>query len=65
MPVVVVVVREHRKDFFANKESRLAMREFFRRLWQSNTGAPHTSQMFITNIRFSFWHAFALQKSRC
>src|SRR5690242_13852687 len=50
MPVVVMVVRKHGKDFLANEEGWLAVREFFRALRHGGADSPHSPQVFSVHI---------------
>ena len=54
VPVVVMVVSKHSKDFLANEESGFAVREFFRRLRQRGTNAPDAPQMFSARCGLEF-----------
>src|SRR5574341_1531447 len=44
-PVVVVIVGEHRKDLLTDKESRFAVRDFFRHFGQRQTKTPDSFEM--------------------
>src|ERR1700730_3624919 len=63
MPVVVVVVCKHCEHLLTDKEGRFAMREFFCGLRHGGTNSPHSPQMFLVEIRPSFFrHSFQLAR---
>jgi hypothetical protein len=48
MPVVVMVVREHRKDPFLDKERRLSMGDLLGRARQRQANSAHSLYLFFT-----------------
>src|SRR6266480_138300 len=50
MPIVVMIVGTHCKDFFADEEGWFAMRKFFHRFGQGHTNSPDACQIFFALV---------------
>src|SRR5437899_902622 len=53
MTVIMMVVGKHAVDALADKERRLAVRDFFRRLRQRHAYTAHARDVFFTGVGFS------------